>query len=258
MPPNEASAISMRPTLFISDLHLSPARPVLVEAFHAFCRGPARAAAALYVLGDLFDAWIGDDQLREPLAAGVASALSSVAAAGVPVSLMRGNRDLLLGERFVAAAGATLLPDEIVVDLGGAPTLLLHGDELCTDDDAYQRFRAWAREPTRQRRFLALPYFLRRAIVAWMRRKSGEQTATKTQAMMDVNSGAVAAALRAHGVTRMIHGHTHRPAHHELVVEGRACERWVLPDWYDRASYLEVDAAGARLREVTAPSASPA
>jgi UDP-2,3-diacylglucosamine hydrolase len=247
--------MSMRPTLFISDLHLSPARPVLVEAFGAFCRGPARAAAALYVLGDLFDAWIGDDQLREPLAAGVASALRSVGAAGVPVSLMRGNRDLLLGARFAAAAGATLLPDEIVVDLCGTPTLLLHGDELCTDDAAYQRFRTWAHDPARQRRFLALPYFLRGAVVAWMRRKSRQETAVKTQAMMDVNPRAVAEALRSHGVARMIHGHTHRPAHHELAVDGRACERWVLPDWYDRAGYLEADAAGARL--ISTPGESP-
>jgi UDP-2,3-diacylglucosamine hydrolase len=242
----------MRPALFISDLHLSPARPTLVEAFHAFCRGPARDAAALYVLGDLFDAWIGDDQLRDPLAGGVASALRAVGTAGVPVSVMRGNRDLLLGERFAEAAGATLLPDQIVVELGGAPTLLLHGDELCTDDAAYQRFRAWARDPGRQRRFQKLPYFLRRAIMAWMRRKSGEETAAKTREMMDVNSGAVAAAFRAHGVTRMIHGHTHRPAHHRQVVDGKACERWVLPDWYDRASYLEVDTDGARQLEVGA------
>ena len=238
----------MRPTLFISDLHLAPERPVLTEAFAAFCRGPARAAAALYVLGDLFDAWIGDDQLREPLAAGTAAALRAVRDAGVPVGLMHGNRDLLLGARFADAAGATLLPGEIVVDVGGIRTLLLHGDELCTDDDAYQRYRAWARDPARQRRFLALPYFLRRAAVAWMRRRSRQETATKTQAMMDVNPGAVAAALRGHGVSRMIHGHTHRPARHALVVDGRDCERWVLPDWRDRACYLEVDAAGARPR----------
>ncbi len=240
--------MSMPPTLFISDLHLSPARPALVEAFATFCRGPARAAAALYVLGDLFDAWVGDDQLRDPLAAGVAATLRAVAAAGIPVGVMRGNRDLLLGTRFAAAAGATLLPDEVVVELCGVPTLLLHGDELCTDDVAYQRFRAWAREPRRQRRFLALPYFLRRGVVAWMRRRSRQETATKTPTMMDVNPDAVAAALRARGVVRMIHGHTHRPAHHALVVDGRACERWVLPDWYDRAGYLEVDAAGARLK----------
>jgi UDP-2,3-diacylglucosamine hydrolase len=247
----------MRPALFISDLHLSPTRPQLVDAFHAFCRGPARAAAALYVLGDLFDGWIGDDQLREPLAAGVAASLRDVGACGVPVAVMHGNRDLLLGARFGAAAGATLLPAEIVVDLDGTPTLLLHGDELCTDDVSYQRYRALVRDRRRQRWFLALPYAARRAVVAWLRRRSGKETAAKPPAIMDVNAEAVAAALRAHGVARMIHGHTHRPARHALAVDGRACERWVLPDWYDRARYLEVDAAGARLREFVAPAPAP-
>jgi UDP-2,3-diacylglucosamine hydrolase len=247
----------MRPALFISDLHLSPARPRLVEAFHAFCRGPARDASALYVLGDLFDAWIGDDQLREPLAAGVAGALRAVGVHGVPVSVMRGNRDLLLGAGFGDAAAATLLPAEIVVDLGGTPTLLLHGDELCTDDIAYQRYRTWVRNAQHQRWFLALPYPARASIAAWLRRRSGRATAMKSPTIMDVNADAVVAALRAHGVKRIIHGHTHRPAHHELVVDGCACERWVLPDWYDRAGYLEVDAAGARLREVAAEAAAP-
>ncbi len=243
-------AAASAPTLFISDLHLSPARPRLTQAFAAFCDGPARAAAALYVLGDLFDAWIGDDQLREPLAARVAGLIASVAATGVPVALMRGNRDLLLGPRFANAARASLLPGQTVVDLGGTPTLLLHGDELCTDDVAYQRYRAWAHDPARQRRFLALPYFVRRGFVAWMRHRSRREGSTKTPVMMDVNAGAVAEALRAHGVAHMIHGHTHRPARHELEVDGRRCERWVLPDWYERARYLEAGAAGTQLRDV--------
>jgi len=240
----------MPPTLFVSDLHLSPARPALLAAFDAFCAGPARRAAALYVLGDLFDQWIGDDQLRDPVAARVASSLRSVSAAGIPVGVIYGNRDMLIGQRFTRAAGATLLPEQIVVDLYGLPTLLLHGDELCTDDEAYQRLRVWWHDKTRQRRFLALPYAVRRGIGAWFRRKSRKSTAGKSQQIMDVNEGAVASALRAHGVRRMIHGHTHRPARHELVVDGRTCERWVLSDWYDRGSYLEVDEAGARPRDV--------
>jgi UDP-2,3-diacylglucosamine hydrolase len=239
----------MRPTLFISDLHLAPARPALVAALRALCAGPARSASALYVLGDLFDAWCGDDQLREPLAAEVAAALRGVAEAGVPVFVMRGNRDLLLGAQFAQAAGATLLGDEVVVDLHGTPTLILHGDTLCTDDVAYQRFRAWAHDADRQRRFLALPYIVRRAFMAWARRKSRLATASKPETIMDVAPAAVAAALRTHGVARMIHGHTHRPAHHLLDVDGRASERWVLADWYDRGSYLEVDAEGTRTRE---------
>ena len=240
----------MPPTLFVSDLHLTPARPALLDAFDAFCAGPAQRAAALYVLGDLFDQWIGDDQLRDPVAARVASSLRSVSAAGIPVGVIYGNRDMLIGQRFTRAAGATLLPEQIVVDLYGLPTLLLHGDELCTDDEAYQRLRVWWHDKTRQRRFLALPYAVRRGIGAWFRRKSRKSTAGKSQQIMDVNEDAVASALRTHGVRRMIHGHTHRPARHELVVDGRACERWVLADWYDRGSYLEVDEAGARSRVV--------
>jgi len=122
----------MAPTLFISDLHLAPERPRLIEAFHAFTRGPARGAAALYAIGDLFDAWLGDDQVKEPLAAGVAAAFAEVAAAGTPVYLQRGNRDFLLGERFAKASGAILLQDEVVHDLHGTPTLIMHGDQLCT------------------------------------------------------------------------------------------------------------------------------
>jgi UDP-2,3-diacylglucosamine hydrolase len=240
----------MPPALFVSDLHLSPARPALVDAFDRFCAGPAQRAGALYVLGDLFDTWIGDDQLRDPVAARVAAALRTVAAAGVRVGVMYGNRDMLIGPRFAEAAGAALLPEQIVVDLYGVPTLLLHGDELCTDDEAYQRLRVWWHDRTRQRRFLALPYAVRRGIGAWLRRRSRKATAGKAQQIMDVNAGAVVQALRTHGVSRMIHGHTHRPARHELVVDGRACERWVLSDWYDRGSYLEVDGAGARVRDV--------
>jgi len=240
----------MPPALFISDLHLSPSRPALVAAFERFCAGPARGASALYVLGDLFDAWIGDDQVADPVTARIVAGLRGVADAGIPVSVARGNRDFLLGERFARAAGATLLPEQVVVDLHGTPTLLSHGDELCTDDLAYLKVRVWRSDPARQRRFLALPYFVRRAIAAWFRLRSRGATMVKSDAIMDVNAGAVAAALRAHGVRRMIHGHTHRPAHHRLDVDGAACERIVLADWYDRGSYLEVDAAGARPREI--------
>src|SRR5438552_13734901 len=166
----------MAPTLFISDLHLAPERPGLVEAFHAFMRGPARGAAALYVIGDLFDAWLGDDQVKEPLAAGIAAALAALAASGTRVYLQRGNRDFLLGERFAKAAGATLLPDAVVHDLHGTPTLIMHGDQLCTDDVGYQRFRAWWQDPVHRRRFLALPFFVRRGIGAAL--SAGSRRAT--------------------------------------------------------------------------------
>jgi len=236
----------MKPALFVSDLHLSPARPAMQEAFERFCAGPARGASALWVLGDLFDAWAGDEQLADPLPSRAAAALAAVAAAGTAVAVMRGNRDLLLGERFAAAAGARLLPDAIVAPIAGTPTLLLHGDTLCTDDLAYQRYRARVHDPALQRRFLALPWIVRRALVAGIRGTSRRATARKPEAIMDVNAGAVEAAFAEHRVTRMIHGHTHRPARHHHTVDGALAERWVLPDWYDAAGYLAVDDGGAR------------
>ncbi len=238
----------MAPTLFISDLHLSPARPHLVAAFHALLNGPARTAGALYVLGDLFDAWLGDDQLREPMAAAVAAGLAELPTRGIPVYLQCGNRDFLLGDRFAQACGATLLPDTVVHDVQGTRTLLMHGDLLCTDDEAYQRYRAYWKDPERRRRTLARPYFVRRMVAAALRFGSRRASAAKSEALMDVNADAVVAAMREHGVTRLIHGHTHRPARHELTVDNVKCERWVLADWYRAASYLQVDTAGVEAR----------
>lgn len=246
----------MTPTLFISDLHLSPARPQLIAAFHAFVSGPARSARALYILGDLFDVWLGDDQLREPLAAGVAAALAELPALGIPVHVQCGNRDFLLGERFAQACRATLMPDIVVHELHGTPTLLMHGDLLCTDDVEYQRFRAYRQDPKRRRRFLAQPYYLRRMIAAALRFGSRRATATKSEFIMDVNADAVTATMREHGVRRLIHGHTHRPARHELAIDGQSCERWVLADWYRVASYLQVDERGIEPHVMDAPGRS--
>jgi UDP-2,3-diacylglucosamine hydrolase len=243
--------MAMAPTLFISDLHLARERPALVEAFHALLCGPATGAAALYALGDLFDAWVGDDQLKEPLAAGVAAAFAALSSSGTKVYLQRGNRDFLLGERFAQASGVTLLADEVVHDLYGTRTLIMHGDQLCTDDVGYQRFRAFWQDPARRRRAVAVPYSARRGVAGLMRAASRVATAGKSEAIMDVNADAVAAALRKHGVTRLIHGHTHRPARHEILVDGRKCERYVLADWYDRASYLRVDERGCETVTVT-------
>src|ERR1700751_1417050 len=167
------------PTLFISDLHLARERPALIEAFHALMRGPAAGAAALYALGDLFDAWVGDDQLKEPLAAGVAGAFAALSASGTKVYLQRGNRDFLLGEHFAHASGATLLADEIVHDLYGTRTLIMHGDQLCTGDVGYQRFRAFWQDPARRRRAVATPYFARRGVAGVMRAASRMATARK-------------------------------------------------------------------------------
>ena len=243
----------MTPTLFVSDLHLSTKRPAQLAAFYRFCMGPARAAGELYVLGDLFDSWIGDDQLEEPMVAAVAAALASVAASGVRVGIMTGNRDFLLRERFASAAGAALLPEQLVVDAGGVPTLIMHGDELCTSDLGYQRWRRISHSRRWQNGFLALPWAFRRAFAKWLRGKSRRTVATKSETIMDVEASAVEAAFRATNVSRIVHGHTHRPARHHSVVDGRECERFVLADWYDRGSYLEFDAAGGHTRDV--PSA---
>ena len=240
----------MKPTLLLSDLHLAPDRPAAAAAFHAFARGPAREAEAVYVMGDLFDAWLGDDQRREPFARAIVAALRSVRDAGVPLHVARGNRDFLLGADFAHDAGATLLDEQTVVDIAGTPTLLTHGDELCTDDVAYQRFRAWSRDPRSQRRLLRLPYFVRRLIAAWLRRGSRAATARKPESILDVNSGTVEQAFRTHRVARIVHGHTHRPAHHRLVVDGIACERIVLADWDDRGHYLAIDDTGVRALDI--------
>jgi UDP-2,3-diacylglucosamine hydrolase len=240
----------MRPTLLASDQHLSPARPALASAFCAFCAGPAREAAAVYLLGDLFDWWIGDDQLREPFDREVAQAIAALSRSGVPVHVAHGNRDFLLGAKFADATGVRFLPEQSIVDLYGTPTLLSHGDEMCTGDLDYQRFRTRMRDPATQRRLLRLPGFLRRAIARRLRAKSLEATALKPEAILDVDEHAVADAFRRFGATRMIHGHTHRPATHHVEVDGTPRSRIVLPDWYEAARYLEVDDAGARVREV--------
>lgn len=240
----------MKPRLFLSDLHLSPERPASAAAFYAFCEGPARGATAVYILGDLFDWWIGDDQLADPFAADIARAIRGVTQAGVPVHVAHGNRDFLLGERFARATGAQFLPERQVVDLDGLPTLISHGDELCTGDVDYQRYRSRMRDPVTQRRLLRLPLIARRLIARWLRRKSKDATSLKPESILDVDEGAVAAAFRDYRVTRLIHGHTHRPATHALDVDGRACERIVLADWHDHGYYVEVDAVGMRRKEV--------
>ncbi len=247
----EAIAKPEGSTLFLSDLHLSPERPAALAAFHAFTRGPARQAAAVYILGDLFDWWVGDDQLADPFVAAIAASLKSITDAGVPLYVGHGNRDFLLGQRFARATGAVLLPDFTVVDLAGTRTVLCHGDELCTDDTEYQAYRARMREPAAQARLLRLPYVVRRAIAWWLRRKSRGEKALKPESIMDVTPVAVETAFRAHGARRMIHGHTHRPARHEHSVDGVPSERFVMADWQDRGHYLAVDAGGVHVREIS-------
>ena len=233
--------------LFISDLHLTSERPAANEAFFEFLEREAPGATGLYILGDLFEFWVGDDDLGDPLNAIVAGFLGNTARAGTPVYLMHGNRDFLMADAFCRAAGATLLEDPAVVDLFGTRTLLMHGDTLCTDDPAYQAWRRICRSEGWQKPFLAEPLEARRAHMLELRAKSEADKRTKPPVIMDVNEEAVRNELRRHGCTRMIHGHTHRPAHHALEVDGLACERWVLHDWYTGGGYLEVNESGAKL-----------
>ncbi len=233
-------------TLFISDLHLDAARPAATEAFLGLLAGEARGADALYILGDLFEAWVGDDDPGEP-GASACAALRALAGAGVPVFLMRGNRDFLFGPAMAARSGATLLPDPCVIDLHGTPTLLMHGDLLCSDDVAYQAFRAQVRAPDWQANFLAQPLAARQAFAAQARAASQAHQQGVSEAITDVAPATVAATMARYGVTRLIHGHTHRPAIHSLEVDGRRATRIVLGDWYDQASVLRVSADGCIL-----------
>jgi UDP-2,3-diacylglucosamine hydrolase len=239
-------------TLFVSDIHLSPARPDIVRLFRGFLLGQARGADALYILGDLFEYWAGDDDLGDPFASGIVRDLAGCADSGVRTYFMRGNRDFLAGEAFARAAGLSLLEDPKAIDLHGRSTLLTHGDELCTDDVPYQDFRRHVRSKGWIDAFLARPLEERRREIESLRALSEAEKRKKPAAIMDVNAGAVEGLLRRHGYPTLIHGHTHRPARHEHLVDGKRCERWVLADWYERGSYLVCDAHGVR----SAPLAS--
>ena len=224
-------------TLFISDLHLDAARPHIVELFTRFVAADARRAEALYILGDLFESWIGDDD-DSPLALQVAQSLYALKQSGVPIFFMHGNRDFLLGHEYAQRAGMTLLTDPTVVEFGGERTLLTHGDMLCTDDAAYQEFRAVVRNPDWQKRFRARSLSERHAFAAQARAESVKHTAGAKPEIMDVNQGAVLAAMRKHDVRTLIHGHTHRPATHRFEFDGQVAERIVLGDWYEQSSVL--------------------
>ena len=239
-------------TLFISDLHLDASRPAITDLFLDFLAGEARRAEALYILGDLFEVWLGDDD-PDPHHARVAEALSAVAGAGTPVYFMVGNRDFLLGEDYAGRAGMEILTEPRHVDLYGTPTVILHGDVLCTDDTDYQAFRAMVRNPVWQQEFLSRPLEIRRALAGQVREESRSRGQAMAPEITDVNAGAVEAALREHEVPRMIHGHTHRPNIHHLRVDDRACERIVLGDWYTQGSVLRVDEKGAKLTALPLP-----
>jgi UDP-2,3-diacylglucosamine hydrolase len=235
-------------TLFIADLHLDPSRPQITDLFERYLADEeVRHADALYILGDLVEAWIGDDDDAE-LPARIATATRAVRDAGVPVYFMVGNRDFLLGPAFAARAGLTLLDDGTVHDIHGRRTLLMHGDVLCTDDVAYQAVRKQVRTPEWQAQILAMPLHARRAFAAKAREDSKTHTGNTMESIMDVNADAVAEAMRKAGVTRLIHGHTHRPAVHDFQLAGAPAQRIVLGDWYEQGSVLRVDADGVELR----------
>ena len=233
-------------SIFVSDLHLTPERPPANETFFRFLKGPASGADALYVLGDLFETWVGDDDLDDPFNASIADALRAFSARGVALYFMHGNRDVLAGDAFIRSCGAQLIADPLLIDLHGARTLLMHGDTLCTDDVEYQKFRAYAHDAANQRRFLEQPLAARKEQMTGMRADSQRSKQAKTAEIMDVAPAAVALVLREHGYPRLIHGHTHRPGRHVHRVDGHDCERWVLTDWYGRAGYLRCDRDGCR------------
>lgn len=240
-------------TLFISDLHLDPSRPAITQLFLDFLRGEARQAEALYILGDLFEAWIGDDT-PSSAADAVALALREVSNAGVPVYFIRGNRDFLLGNDYAARAGMRILPDPSVITLYGKPVLLQHGDLLCTDDVAYQAFRAQTRNPAFIAQFLsqsleARVAFAQKARAASQAHQSEMKQDDKAtfETVTDVAPTEVVATFQRYGVDTMIHGHTHRPAIHTVNAGEHSFTRIVLGDWYDQGSVLRVDADGFRL-----------
>jgi UDP-2,3-diacylglucosamine hydrolase len=232
-------------SIFVSDLHLCSTRPEINRTFLDFLRGTAARSEALYILGDLFEYWAGDDD-DDPFHASVVAALRALSDGGVALYFMHGNRDFLIGKAFTAACGATSLPDPSLIDLYGTPTLLMHGDTLCTDDAGYLEFRAKVRNPAWQQGFLAQTLARRKEIIAGLRSENAVEKQSKTDEIMDATTAGIDAALRAYRYPRLIHGHTHRPALHTHVVDGQTCERWVLADWYTRGSGLTCDAAGCR------------
>ncbi|AFU97330.1 UDP-2,3-diacylglucosamine diphosphatase [Simiduia agarivorans] len=231
-------------TLFISDLHLDAKRPAITRAFLQFLTEEAQAATALYILGDLFEAWIGDDD-DAPLALEVQAALKAYSDGGKQLFFMAGNRDFLIGDDFCANTGATLLTDPTPIDLYDRPTLLLHGDTLCTDDVEYQAFRAQARNPAWQAPLLAQPLPVRRQLAEKIRAETRSLAAMKAEDIMDVNSAEVDRVMQANGVSLMIHGHTHRPARHAVS----AGERIVLGDWHTHLWFLRADETSLSLEQ---------
>lgn len=240
-------------SLFISDLHLCHSRPEITAQFIGFLQDKATQAESLYILGDLFEYWAGDDDLDDVHHQPIISALHALTASGTRTFFMHGNRDFLIADGFARATGIRLLEDPALLTLHGRQVLLSHGDALCTDDTAYQAFRQQVRDPAWQQTFLAQPLTSRKAQIETMRLRSEQEKSGKAEAIMDVNDDAVASLIRAYDYPELlIHGHTHRPAVHRLHVDGHACQRWVLGDWYEQGSCLRVDATGCSKDSISA------
>jgi UDP-2,3-diacylglucosamine hydrolase len=233
-------------SLFISDLHLCEEQTHTTQLFLRFMRDTAPQAEALYILGDLFEYWAGDDDLGTPFHRTITASLHALATRGTRIFIMHGNRDFLMADQLAHACQATLLPDPTLLDLYGQATLLSHGDILCTDDAQYQAFRRQVRNPEWRAAFLTQPLAQRKAQIEQLRQMSENQKQAKSMDIMDVNPDAVAQLLRDHRYPRLIHGHTHRLALHQHSVDGNACERWVLGDWHKSGNALRCDAQGCK------------
>ena len=233
-------------TLFIADLHLQTEEPAITAGFLRFLRGEAKSADALYILGDLFEAWIGDDD-PNPLHREMAAAIHALVDSGVPCYFIHGNRDFLIGKRYARESGMTLLPEEQVLDLYGRKVLIMHGDTLCTDDTGYLAFRAKVHTPWIQKVFLALPLFIRNRIATRMRAGSKAANSSKSMTIMDVNPQAVVRVMEKHEVQWLIHGHTHRPDVHSLIANGQPAHRVVLGAWHTEGSMVKVTPEGVEL-----------
>ena len=241
-------------TLFISDLHLCDQRPAITRLFLGFLAGEARTADALYILGDLFEFWVGDDATGENEFRRVIDGLAGLTRAGVPLHMMYGNRDFLMRKRFEEVTGGRLILDPLRIELYGEPTLLMHGDLLCTADTDYMKFRAMVRDPAWQGDFLAKSLAERNGIFNNYREISKATTTKKPPEIMDVAQSAVENVMRQHNVRRLIHGHTHRPGEHVFTLDGAPARRMVLGAWYEQGSVLRVDAKGWALS--TLPTAA--
>lgn len=236
-------------TLFVSDVHLTNARANIVRAFIAFLETKARNANALFILGDLFDEWLGDDDDKAPHAE-VSDALAALTATGLPVSVVHGNHDFLLGKKFAKRSGCKLLGDDTTIDVYGTPALIMHGDTLCTRDVNYQSFRKMTRNPIMQKMFLSMSLEKRAKKAANIRSESSKDSALKPDDIMDVTPEAVDKIMRKRNVRHLIHGHTHRPAIHNFTLNEQEATRIVLGDWYEQDSVLIWDEAGYRLGRI--------